>query len=258
MILSSEKLWESVTGGVVLKCNAKLVAKIIRVNDDYTEYTTLQYLATHAADLPVPKPHGLVRFGSARIMFMTYFPNMTLEAAWSGLTIENKVGIQVQLDGIFTKLRTLKGEGRFGGVNGEGVRDDHREDHTSQAIITTIAEFEDFQFSIPPYSRMPWIMFLRSLLPSASSGTVFTHGDVRTANIMVDRDESGDYFVTGVIDWETSEFYPEYFESSKILYLFNVHDQSDWWRYIPECIAPAKHPERWLVGRLWNQCVTRD
>lgn len=140
MVLSCERLWEFPTRGVVLKCNANLIAKIIRGNDDYTEYTSIQYLAEYAPEIPSPRPHGLVKFDGVRIMFMTYFPSMTL--------------------------------------------------------------------------------------------------------------------VTGIIDWETSGFYPDYFEPAKILYLFTIHQESDWWQYLPPCIAPARNPERWLVGRLWDQAVT--
>jgi hypothetical protein len=71
------------TRGVVLKFNDNLVAKIICGNSDYTEYTSLQYLAEHAPDIPAPNPHGLVKFDSASVMFMTCFPSTTLEKAWS-------------------------------------------------------------------------------------------------------------------------------------------------------------------------------
>jgi aminoglycoside phosphotransferase (APT) family kinase protein len=122
----------------------------------------------------------------------------------------------------------LTSDGHFlGGVNGEGVKDHHRENHMTREIISTVAQFEDFQFSIPPYDGSSWVKFLRSLLPPALSTTVFTHGDVRPANIMVDINESGRYLVTGIIDWETSGFYPDYFEPAKILYLFPIHQASD-------------------------------
>ncbi|TVY44432.1 hypothetical protein LOCC1_G003267 [Lachnellula occidentalis] len=255
MILSCEKLWEGPTRGVVLKCNPRLVAKIIQGNDDYTEYTSIQYLQEHAPDIPAPRPHGLVKFGSARIMFMTYFPSTTLESAWPNLTHENKLLIQDQLNDIFLKLRALTStsvEHRLGGVNGEGVKDLRRDGHESREPISTVAAFEEFQFSIPPHNTSSYIAFLRSLLPPASSTVVFTHGDVRTANIMVDVDQTERYHVTGIIDWEISGFYPEYFESSKILYIFRMYKEEDWWKYLPPCIAPAKNAERWLIDRMWD------
>ncbi|RDW91203.1 hypothetical protein BP5796_02368 [Coleophoma crateriformis] len=257
MILSCERLWELPTRGVVLKCNTNLIAKIIRGNSNYTEYTSIQYLAEHAPEIPAPKPHGLVKFHNVRILFMTHFPSMTLESAWPKLIHEDKISIQKQLNDIFIKLRSLVGDSEFlGGVNSEGVQDRHLEHNMNSKTISTVAQFENFQFSLmPPYDDLSWVKFLRSLLPPAPSTTVFTHGDVRPANIMVDIDETGKYFVTGIIDWETSGFYPEYFESVTMLYLFNINKEEDWWQYLPPCITPARHLERWLVGRLWDQAV---
>jgi hypothetical protein len=91
---------------VVLKCNDKLAAKIIRGNDDYTEYTALTYIAEHAPERSAPKPHGLVKFDNVRIMFMTYFPSMSLESAWPKLTHEDKMSIQLEFNDIFLKLRS--------------------------------------------------------------------------------------------------------------------------------------------------------
>jgi hypothetical protein len=122
--------------------------------------------------------------------------------------------------------------------------------------MSSVAQFEDFQFWIPPVGTSSWGKFLRSLLPPTSStNPLFTHGDVRPANIMVDVSNSRKYTMTGIIDWETSGFYADYLESAKILYLFNLHDKTDWWEYLPDCIAPSRNPERWSVGRLWDQCV---
>ena len=120
-------------------------------------------LSEQADDLPFPKPHGLVRFDSARVMFMTYFPSMTLEVAWPKLTHEDKGLVQSQLNDIFMKLRSLPGDGHsLGGVCGEGVKDDHRDSHDSREIMTTATQFEEFQFSIPPHGDSSWIKFLRT------------------------------------------------------------------------------------------------
>lgn len=107
MISSCERIWEFPTRGVVPKCNSSLVAKIVRGNDDYTEYTSIEYLAEHAPAIPAPKPHGFVKFNNVRTLFMTYFPSMTLEPAWPKLAHQDKVSIQIQLDDIFIKPRSL-------------------------------------------------------------------------------------------------------------------------------------------------------
>ena len=81
---------------------------------------------------------------------MTYFPSMPLESAWPKLNHNGKVSIQQQLDRIFTSLRSLPWNGYYlGGVGGEGVKDDHHEGYRAREAILSVAQFEDFQFSIP-------------------------------------------------------------------------------------------------------------
>ncbi|KAG4430155.1 hypothetical protein IFR05_014365 [Cadophora sp. M221] len=229
MISGSEKVWEGQTRGVVLKCDENLVAKIISSNDDYTD---------------------------VRIMFMTYFPCITLEKAWGSLTHDDKVLIQQQLDEIFCKLRQLKNNGgRMGGVGGEGVKEDHRFSHSSKGIITTPEQFKDFRFSVSQAASTSWITFFRSFLPRPKEDCVFTHGDVRLANIMVKTDDDNNFVVSGIIDWEDSGFYPEYFESTRVLYMFCMDSDVDWYAYLPACISPARHPMRWLVNRLREHTI---
>lgn len=43
---------------MVFKSAANIVVKAVRDMDDYTEYTTLQYLEQHIPDCPAPRPLG--------------------------------------------------------------------------------------------------------------------------------------------------------------------------------------------------------
>lgn len=207
MLAQPDKLWEDPIRGVVLKCNDELAVKVVRGYNDPTEYTSMQYLAEHAPDIPAPKPHGFVKLGTIHVIFMTFIASTTLEKVWADLTNINKASIQDELNGIFLKLRKLKRDStqRLGGLNGEGVKNDFMFGHRSSEVMTTAAEFEDFQFSACPRASKPWIAFLRSFLPVPSENCVFTHGDVWMANIMVKLDENGNgYTVSGLIDWKTA------------------------------------------------------
>ncbi|TVY15400.1 hypothetical protein LARI1_G006764 [Lachnellula arida] len=260
MISTCERCWDDMRG-VVLKCNGSIAAKILSGTHDYTEYTALQYLALHMPDVPAPKPLGLVTFSGCRIMFMTYFPSMTLEQAWPNLNHENKLSIQQQLETIFSRLRSMKKPAGLplGGVNGEGVKDWHmdRREGLRKDSIKTVEEFEDMLFTVdewPPTKA--WTRLLRSFLPAPKTTVcVFTHGDFRAANVMVDQDDNERFFVTGIIDWETSGFYPDYFESMQVLWIFDAGVENDWWEYLPTCIAPSSNLERFLVGRIWDSCI---
>ncbi|KAI1118245.1 hypothetical protein F5Y14DRAFT_257225 [Nemania sp. NC0429] len=64
--------------------------------------------------------------------------------------------------------------------------------------------FTGFRTASAVYTRL-----LRQLIP-ASSKCVFTHGDIRPANIIMDKNDDGNWRVVGLVDWEASGFYPEY------------------------------------------------
>lgn len=257
MISASTTVWEQDLKGAVLRLNEDIAAKIVWANKDYTEYSSLQYLEAHAPDIPAPKPHGLIRFSGFCIMLMTYIPTTTLESVWPHLTVNNKLSIQNRQQSIFSTLRSLKlPSGRnMGGVGGEGVQDFHMDDHHTQQV-NTMSAFEDFQFSVNELPPSPaFTRFLRSFLPPSNKECVFTHGDLRPANIMVEQDTDGGYTVSGIIDWEMSGFYPEYMESIQVLHLFDRNVESDWYHYLPHCISPTRHPERFLVGRIWDMSL---
>ncbi|KAM5432816.1 hypothetical protein MferCBS31731_007342 [Microsporum ferrugineum] len=259
LLLGSEKIWEGPARGVVVKCSDDIVAKLIMGNDEYTEYTILQYLERWMPDIPAPRPHGLIAFAPFRVVFMSYVPGMTLTKAWPNLTHEDKLSIQRQLDAIFRRLRTIRQDDGhpLGGISGEGVKDMNVNECSTFKDITTAAAFSDLQFSVRHYGSNSYIKLLRSLLRHDNSsmyGSVFSHGDLRTDNIMVKRDPDNKdhYVVSGIIDWEEGGFYPEYYECTALSRCLSVIDENDWYNYLPECISPSRFPVRWLVDRLWG------
>ncbi|KAM5454227.1 hypothetical protein MaudCBS49596_002240 [Microsporum audouinii] len=259
LLLGSEKIWKGPARGVVVKCSDDIVAKLIMGNDEYTEYTILQYLERWMPDIPAPRSHGLIAFAPFRVVFMSYVPDMTLTKAWPNLTHEDKLSIQRQLDAIFRRLRTIRQDDGhpLGGISGEGAKDMNVNECSTFKDITTAAAFSDLQFSVRHYGSNSYIKLLRSLLRHDNSsmyGSVFSHGDLRTDNIMVKRDPNNNdhYVVSGIIDWEEGGFYPEYYECTALSRCLSVIDENDWYNYLPECVSPSRFPVRWLVDRLWG------
>ncbi|GFG16442.1 hypothetical protein IFM61392_09509 [Aspergillus lentulus] len=258
LLWNSPKLWENPVRGVVVKCNEDIVAKVVTGNDDYTEYTSMQYLLKWAPDIPAPRPHGLVAFGPFRVIVMSYIPGTTLTQAWPKLVHEEKLSIQRQLDEIFRRLRALRQDdgNALGGVCGEGVKE-LRECALFKGITTTEG-FNDLQFSARHHGSATYVQLLRYFLEYDTStlehGSVFTHGDARTDNIMVKQDarSSDQYVVTGIIDWEDSGFYPHYYECTALTRTLSLVEEDDWYLYLSESISPLKFPVRWLVDRLWQ------
>lgn len=60
---------------------------------------------------------------------------------------------------------------------------------------------------------------------------VFTHGDFRHLNIMVN-----DGNVTGIVDWEFSGWFPEHWEFVKALAVWQW--QNDWTGYLANILEP--------------------
>ena len=161
--------------------------------------------------------------------------------------------MQSRLDGILRNLRTIREDDAhiFGGPGGKGVKDSRSETPYS-GIVNTAAAFEDSQFSFPHRGSSTYVQFLRSFLSEPEQGSVFTHGDIRQDNIMVDLDRDGGCLITGIIDWEDRGFYPTHYESAQMTRALSTTDEDDWYLYLPSCIAPARFSTRWLVDRLWD------
>ncbi|WEW61044.1 hypothetical protein PRK78_006533 [Emydomyces testavorans] len=256
---NSPKLWSDPVRGVVVRCDEEIVAKVNMGNKDHTEYTSMRYLAEQAPTIPAPRPHGLNAFGPFRVLFMSYIPGRTLTQAWPSMSHNDKSSIQCQLDSIFCRLRTLQqNDGiALGGVCGEGVKELRVDECSLFKGITTAMEFNDLQFSTNPHGSATYVKLLHFFLEQNSSalthGSVFTHGDVRTDNIMVKQDNiSGCYAVTGIIDWEDSGFYPEYYECTALIRTLSLLDEDDCYLYLPQSISPSQFPGRWLVDQLWG------
>ncbi|KAG5935080.1 hypothetical protein E4U60_003388 [Claviceps pazoutovae] len=191
-----------------------------------TEHQALTYLQEHIPEFPAPRPRGLLRLGIHCFLFTSYIPGMNLEDAWPELDCSQKEDISQHAC--------------LGDVAGGGCRDLRRSQRVSTKPIKSVAELEDFIFEGPNTATPLYIGLLRGLMP-LSNKIVFTHGDIRPANIMVRR-EDGKWTVTAIIDWENSGFYPE--------------EHFDWYKYIPQSISPNQYPVQWLVDRLWDRSTT--
>ena len=217
--------------------------------DDYTEYTTLQFLDEYAPEIPSPKPLGVLRIGVLSLIFTSYIPGTTLETIWPQLTVDQKLSVKDQLETVLTDLRSIKWppNAPLGGVQGEGCKDLRRNIRRSNSLIFSLEQFDDFQFSNLRYGSKFFVEFLRKFASGSSCRVCFSHGDVRPANIMVQKNVDGQFEISGLLDWEFSGFYPEHFESTKVTNCLGTDETSDWYNYLPSCLSPHTWPRRWLL-----------
>ncbi|KAL4937125.1 hypothetical protein BDV06DRAFT_216137 [Aspergillus oleicola] len=136
------------------------------------------------------------------------------------------------LDKILIDLRSLPFTPGtpLGGIGGEGCKDVRR--HLRRSGNT-------------------FLLLMNELRPPASScRIVFTHGDLRRDNIIVEMAEDHSYVVTGLIDWEYSGFYPEYYEAAKSTNCLSPYEEDDWYLFLPDCVLPKRYAHWWLLDRV--------
>ncbi|KAJ5570941.1 hypothetical protein N7535_004601 [Penicillium sp. DV-2018c] len=258
VLQSSEVIWKAPFPRQkgVFKCSAEIVVKAIRNMEHYTEYTALQYLDRHKPNIPVPKPLGLVRMGVVSLLFMSHIGSVPLGEVWHTLDSFQKVSVSDQLNTMLADLRTLPftAGSPLGGVAGEGCRDLRRHVRKSETPITSIEEFETFLYSSPHPGGKVFVEFLRQLSPPVTDHSgpriVFTHGDIRPDNIMVELADNNKYTVSGILDWEYSGFYPDYYESVRCTNCITPYEEDDWFLYLPECVSPKIYAQWWLLDRV--------
>ncbi|KAJ6180593.1 hypothetical protein N7519_011054 [Penicillium mononematosum] len=169
----------------------KVVVKAVRNMEDYTEYTTLQYLDSHKSSIPAPKPLGVVLMSRISFIFMSHARSTPLAEVWNTLDSSQKASLSNQINTILADLRTIPyTEGSpLGGVAGEGCKDLRRHVRMSETPITSPEDFGTFLFSSPHRGGDVFVKFLRQLSSSFTNGSgqriVFTHGDIRPDNLMV-------------------------------------------------------------------------
>lgn len=260
LLAESEVLYTSNWAGciMVLKLNDNLVVKITNAEAALTEHRSLTYLQKHLPSFPAPRPHGLISLGNRYLLFTEFIPGQDLEKAWPQLNSNQKRNITNQLDSLVSHLRSIPHPKTMplGDVEGQGCIDRRKSSRKSTGSITTDAEFQDFIFS-GGFNTIStsYIEFLSGLMPKCPGKIVFTHGDIRRANIMVRRDSdvNGNWLVVAVIDWEASGFYPEYWECIKATNNLTVRDNTDWYRYLPGPASPDAYLTHWLIDRLWDR-----
>ncbi len=92
---------------------------------DYTEHTSLQYLARHAPQIPMPKPLGLVVSNTASYIFMSFVLGIKVDRIWSKLSEQHRVFLKDRLNKALLELRQLRlpDSSPLGGLCGEGYKD---------------------------------------------------------------------------------------------------------------------------------------
>jgi aminoglycoside phosphotransferase (APT) family kinase protein len=238
---------------MVLRLDQHIAVKVTHERYAQTEYRTLSYLEEHLPTFPTPRLHGVIQMGMYRLVFTAFIPGLDLEKAWPQLGDTQKHSIRRQLDALFSQLRSLPFPPNtpLGGLDEQGCKDMRRGTRVSSEPIMDARQFEDFIFAGSKTATPLYRQLLQELMPP-SAKIVFTHSDLRPANIIVRMGEDGEWTVAAIIDWDTSGFYPEYWESVKMTNNLTPRDHFDWYKFLPESLSLSKYPVQWLVDKIWD------
>ncbi|KAL3481747.1 kinase-like protein [Aspergillus californicus] len=213
---------------VVVKCGAHV--RLI-------EAKSMLFVAQNTKSLPVPKIFAYYTYGPIQrdvddygslydtYIFMSYVEGETLEEAWEGYDQPTKDHVTSQLKEYFSELRSIKTSNYIGSVDCGPVNDPMLEGHDNKDPFDSEAAFntalvDAYQAKVP---KLNIKAYLSGMLSDKTHCIVFTHGDLRLRNIMVHNGS-----VSGIVDWEFSGWYPEYWEFARALFIWRwQHDWSD-------------------------------
>ncbi|KAJ8058204.1 hypothetical protein OCU04_012401 [Sclerotinia nivalis] len=192
--------------------------------------------------LPVPRTHGVCWIK------MDFVEGKTLEEVWADLDDQEKINFCHQLRDILIKMRTIEPpiRGIISSCDGNSIRDGRHISDFHGGPFENEADFNEFilDFGARPPAALEHA--IRSRVPTGHH-TVFAQCDLSPRNIMVQ-----DGKITGLIDWEDSGFFPEYWEYVKFFEVVTKH--RDWKDYSGE-IMPNRYDDDLLFFQalLWWQ-----
>ncbi|EGE00899.1 hypothetical protein TESG_08194 [Trichophyton tonsurans CBS 112818] len=230
----------------------------------------------HATKIKIPKVYALynVPETSTNYIVMEYVEGKTLDTQWKSLSDREKEDITSTLKQYFAELRKLPSPGYFGSIrrrrmpggmfwtpepNSEINGPFENEADLNEALaLKYVAESE--------YRSAYRAEFYRRALSNVfrDHESKFTHGDFQRKNVIIrsrsynssnDGTSPGDektYEVT-LIDWETSGWYPSYWEYSMAALATRWDD--DWGVWLVRTIEPFDVEFPWLQMlylELWS------
>ncbi|KAL4789136.1 kinase-like protein [Aspergillus venezuelensis] len=213
------------------------------------EAKTMLFVSQNTRTVPVPKiyayyTHGPIdrdveECGSAfdTYIFMSFVEGQTLEKAWWTFDEATKQNVADQLKGYLNELRGITSPGYIGSVDFGPVTDQLLENHSDRGPFDSEQDFDkaiiDAYQKRAPKRHIK--SFLSGMLSQNKHRVVFTHGDLRLANIMVHNGS-----VSGIVDWEQGGWYPEHWEFCRALHIWQW--QHDWTDYMLQVFQPY-YPE---------------
>ncbi|RDL31140.1 uncharacterized protein BP5553_09929 [Venustampulla echinocandica] len=211
-----------------------------------SEKMAMRLVKKHIPDFPTPELQ-LSSYSTTRVfgqLCMDVVPGSTLKLSWDGLDNVTKERLCHETWALIAQLRQIPKPSELNHLfqcSADGsptndvlikdLEDPPRPLLDDHAVRTRICErYHHF------YGRR-FTKELPDMLPR-SSVSVFTHGDICPQNIMID----GSNHITGIIDWETAGWYPDYWEYGNIM---KPRTEIDW-----AALMDQTAPQRWDLSGI--------
>ncbi|WEW57767.1 hypothetical protein PRK78_003234 [Emydomyces testavorans] len=180
-----------------------------------------------ATTIPVPRVYALYTdpIKSINYIVMEFIEGELLSTQWPHLTADEKSNIVATLRRYFNQLRNLRSPGYYGSIGKRPLQD---------GIFWTPKPRPEINGPFESEDAMNTAMTLKYLSQSETQSTYradfyrralanvyrghepkFTHGDFQRKNVIIRRiDASSNNFEVVLVDWQTSGWYPSYWEYS--------------------------------------------
>ncbi|KAK2877199.1 hypothetical protein FQN49_001349 [Arthroderma sp. PD_2] len=204
-------------------------------------------LVSQHTSIPIPRVVNSKMESNFGQIVMTIIPGAPLDRSWMSLDEKTRLRLCRETWTLLTQLRDIPRppacEGLFqcmadGSTSDDALLQDldqppHKHIYTDDGLRARLYE-RYLHFNGRRYKDS-----LPDMLPR-SSESVFTHADIAPRNIMVNEKHE----ITGILDWELSGWYPDYWEYSQIMRHANKVT-TDWAKWMD-----LTAPQRWDVSGI--------
>ncbi|KAJ5919171.1 hypothetical protein N7466_010114 [Penicillium verhagenii] len=235
--------------------------KVVAVNEDIVvkygrrvdvwEGQALVYLEQCAPEVPAPRLYAMYYDDSEKFyLIMQRVPGVQLDSVWTSLAESEKDDIVTKLQVIFDTMRKVEcpDPNFFGSLDGGSVHNflffSQKGDRVylgpffneSAFIAGLVGNYRTLveQQNKPDYKARFYEKYLAAVLQGHQP--VLTHGDVQQKNIMVAETgclnhQGGRSFDVALVDWESSGWFPGYWEFFTASWPLHFAWDEDWsWR----------------------------
>ncbi|RKF82150.1 hypothetical protein GcM1_174015 [Golovinomyces cichoracearum] len=207
LVLAALKIWKTFSrqlGGVTF-----LPGRICVKYSSLAEASTLQFISQHTS-IPVPQVYCSFIHKDQTYIVMQKIQGEMLAHGWISRTAESKAKIHSQLREMVAEMRKLPPVTcRVSNVDGGILYDGRIDGPMNFGPFENIQKFHQYlRGGLAAHeTNLDDVKELIAWHDGTWNMPVFTHGDLSSLNILARGDK-----VVGIVDWETSGWYPDYWE----------------------------------------------